>query len=165
MELMVLLQMANVKMYPKWNKGKVRDGKPHISAYSVSDCPEYGNRWLEAQGIHTEQPFSPHCGRYALGRWLSETGCSYEEGFQIHMDLWTTWSQSYQDDCQNANGFKNRIQSRNPDRCLTAYKKLRKHWGIVQDQPAPLTRTEKMLMAMLKSNGMPVEALKELMKG
>ena len=132
MELMMLLQPGNIRMYPKWNRGRSRpgDGKPHVSHYNTSDCPKFANEWLHSQGVVSEQPFDSNCGRHSLARWCSETGTNYEESFQIHLDLFSTWSQSYQDDVSNPNGFKNRIQSTNPDKCLAAYRRLRKYWGI-----------------------------------
>ena len=156
MELVMLKQAKEPRMYPKWLNSKRAGGRFSVS--NVGNCSKRANEWFRCQGV-TDEDYCSNAGRKSLAEWLSKVQAVYEVGFEIHGDLWEVWGKDYQDDSENPTGFKRRTQSSDPKRCLAAYKKLRKYFGVADDQAA-LSRMEKLMMLTLKSLGKNKEALK-----
>ena len=154
-ELVMALQRGPEKRcYPRWLKsGSFRK-------QNVGDPVGLANRWFDAQEVERQQDFSRNAGRKCLARWLSKVKAAYEEGFEIHGDLFAVWSQSYQPDVENRTGFDRRTQSTSPDHCLRAYKKLRKFFGVKVPNTTPLNRQERLMLLVANKLGVGEQALR-----
>ena len=153
-QLTLILKKSKPRVYPKWLKsGSYR-------SHNVKDPVELANQWFGVQQTDRAEPFSTNSGRKSLARWLSRTKTIYEQGFQIHGDLFAVWSESYQPDCENPTGFDRRTQSNSPDHCLEAYKKLRKLFGVKVPSQKPLNRQEKLMLLVAQGLGKGAEAQK-----
>ena len=145
-------QQEEKRIYPKLLKcGKFKK-------HNVAKPTELANDWYEVQGVERANRYSSNAGRKSLARWLSQVGAPYEEGFEVHGDLFNVWSESYQPDVENPTGFNRRTQSTSPDHCLRAYKKLRKFFGIKVPDKRPLNRQEKLMMLVAQTMGKGEEA-------
>ena len=159
MELVMLLQPENPKMYKKWNTSKRRGGQ--FGENNEGKCTDLANKWFRCQGVGGAEPYSSNGGRNSLARWLSEVEAKYHEGFEIHGDLHEVWSTNYQPDCDNAAGFRRRTQSSHPDHCLVAYNKLKKFMGLKVDKPN-LDASQSLMLLISKEMGCEKAAMKIL---
>ena len=135
-------------IYRKWNEKK----KPMFAKENYGDIPALCNEFFDKQGANEGTAYDPHSGRKSLARWLSNLNVSYEEGFEIHGDLFAVWAKSYQTDVDRDNRFKRRTQSNLPDVTLKAYKRLRSHWNI-RKMKKKLTVTDALLIANTRALG------------
>jgi hypothetical protein len=112
--------------------------------------------WLELQGVTAGEgnEFDTNGGRKALAGWLGELKVPYHEGFEIHADLFTVWSESYQGNVTNANGFARRTQSTDPYVATAALRRLAHHFGCSRKNNVEnLDMSAKLMVAFLESQG------------
>ena len=135
-------------LYRKWLD---TEGNPRYAKENHGDIPALCNDFFDKQGANEGTVYDPHSGRKCLARWLSNLNISYEEGFEIHGDLFAVWAKSYQTDVDKDTRFKRREQSNLPDVCLKAYKRLRHAWKI-RTFSKKLTVSDALAIANMKSN-------------
>jgi hypothetical protein len=142
-----------VRRYPRWCESK-RMGR-FAPKQSYSDVVALALDWAEAMGYHGVR-WDHNSGRKSLGRWLSYLGLSYEEGFEIHADLYTTWRDKYQLDCLQASpDFRRRDQSRDPDVAMRALRKFVTWLGIAGKPYKPkLTQGLRVSMLIAEALGL-----------
>ena len=119
---------------------------PRFAKENYGDIPELCNEFFDKQGANEGTAYDPHSGRKSLARWLSNLNVSYEEGFEVHGDLFDTWAERYQTDVDKDTRFKRRTQSNLPEVTLKAYKRLRNAWDI-RKLKRKLTITDALLIA------------------
>ena len=125
------------KPYVKWKESG------SVGKQNHGDAPLLANQWLHHQ---VSQPlFDKNSGRKALARWLEELNIPYEQGFQIHGDLPSTWRTSYQPSIPRTT-FPDRIQSRCPDESTRALRIFAK-W--LNEEKETLTLKEKLQRMLL----------------
>ena len=115
--------IENLQGTPKWKPYVKWNDSGSVSKQNHGDVPLLANQWLHHQ---VSLPlFDKNSGRKALARWLEELGIPYEQGFQIHGDLPSTWRTSYQPSIPRTT-FPDRTQSRDPDEATQALRAFAK---------------------------------------
>ena len=143
-----MLQPTEQRMYPKWLPRTGRFGKAN-----VDDVVKLAINWFVAQGACSQNKrYDTNAGRKSLARWCRRLNVPYPESFEIHGDLWETWSKHYEKDVPGNNNMERREQSRNPDDCTKALNRFANWLGKGKTVRPQLSRHERYLhhhMAML----------------
>ena len=141
-----------VRRYPKWLESK-RQGR-YAPKQSYGDVVALALDWAEAMGYQGTR-WDHNAGRKSLGRWLSHLSLYYEEGFELHADLYSTWRDKYQRDCkQRFADFRRREQSDDPEETTAALRKLVTWLGIAGKPYKPqLDQKGKMMLMMCEHMG------------
>ena len=137
---MSMLPPREQRVYPKWLKSG-RFGKLNY------DSPvDLAIDWYEAQGVCTQtNRYDTNAGRKSLARWCRHLNVPYEESFEIHGDLFKTWSEHYEDSVPGDDSMNRREQSRNPDVATRALGRLANWFGRGKQVAPRLNRQERYL--------------------
>jgi hypothetical protein len=135
-----MLKPREQRVYPKWLKSG-RFGKMNYD--SVVDL---AIDWYVAQGVCTQtNRYDTNAGRKSLARWCRHLNVPYEESFEIHGDLYKTWSEHYEDSVPGDDSMNRREQSRNPDVATRALARLANWFGRGKRVAPRLRRQERYL--------------------
>ena len=127
-----------------------------------------GRKWINAQGGNPDDlRFDGNSGRKALGKWCDEFNVPYSWSFEIHGDLWCTWSKFYQNGLRKEPAFARRTQSREPVDCCRALRKFARAIGrgrTVREDPKEfsLNQVGQLLSLQLRRQGLGTEVNKIL---
>ena len=148
-----MLNPREQRMYPLW-LGTGRYGKlNHNSVVNLAID------WFVAQGVcRQDNRFDTNAGRKALARWCRHLNVPYKESFEIHGDLFKTWSEHYEDSVPGDNSMDRREQSRNPDVATKALCRLANWLGRGKRVKPRLSRHERYLHEHMELMGQSVRA-------
>jgi len=104
-------------LFSKWSK------TPQTWSCNHGDVVGVAKRWLDVQGGGGDRPYDTNGGRKSLAGWLDITNAPYQEGFEVHGDLYDVWSESYQPSLPYSD-FCRRSQSTDPRIATTALRRL-----------------------------------------
>ena len=142
------------RRYPNVLKGKRNGGRYGNS--NVGPVVELAIEWLLDQGVgDRDQPFSSNSGRKALAGMLTFLNVIFEEGFEMHGDLPSTWTDHYQPGCIQANpNFRRRKQSTDPGVATRALRRFGQFFGLGATAPVrQLSLLERQNDMLLRHHG------------
>ena len=140
-------EKAKGKTYANASK---KNGK--FGSQQADDIPTRAINWLHSQGI--EGNFSHGSGRKTLGAWCNKYNIEYRDSFQIHQDLPKTWKTHYQSGMPKEDPtFKDRDQSKDPDTCMVAVRKLAMNWEVGKKVQLKMDRRETLEYYMMRKMG------------
>ena len=132
-----LCEPTQQRVYPKW----LKSGR--FGSSNVDNVVDLAIDWFIAQGVcPSDRRYDTHAGRKALARWCRKLNTPYRESFEIHGDLFETWSEHYEDDVPG-DKIQRRNQSRNPDECTRALCRLANWFGKGKQVKPQLSRHER----------------------
>ena len=150
-----MLKPQHRRMYPQWlpKSGRVAPRLNHNSIVGLAID------WFIAQGTCTKQvPYDTNAGRKSLARWCRHLNISYKESFEIHGDLFQTWSEHYEDSIPGTSSMDRREQSRNPDVATKALCRLANWLGRGKRVKPKLSRHERYLHEHMELMGQALRA-------
>ena len=151
-----MLEPRYQRMYPQWlpKTGRVA---PRLNYNSVVDL---AIDWFVAQGTCTQDNrYDTNAGRKSLARWCRHLNIAYKESFEIHGDLYKTWSEHYEDSIPGDSSMDRREQSRNPDVATKALCRLANWFGRGKRVKPKLSRHERFMYHHMKVHGEHEKAL------
>ena len=86
-------------------------------------------RFLDLMGGNPDGlKFDTNMGRKALGKLFEVVQVPYQIGFEVHGELFENW-RAYQEQIENDKNFTRRTQSKSPDVCLKALRRVVRWFG------------------------------------
>ena len=115
------------------------------------DVMKLATDWMFAQNAITKR-LCHNSGRKSLAEWLGHkrVQASYPEGFELHQDLEGNWRIFYEQELPvNPHKFTRRTQSKDPETCLAALRKLQVYFGVGPEKSPPMGKLGRLLHAVL----------------
>ena len=152
------LSEKDQRSYPRWAaKSRVFSA----DSYSIDALKELIQNWITQQGGNPDNlEFSSNGGRKSLAKLCSEYKIPYHQSFELTGDLWPTWKTFYQRDLKKDPCFTRRTQSPDPEEVCQALRAIARGFGrgrTVRDDPADMSRMEKMLALIGRKVGLSAE--------
>ena len=153
----LLPQSQQGRSFPRWLHSSHQFGAKDIGKTSLIPLAQ---KWVNCQGGNPDGlTFCANSGRKTLGKWCSELRIPYPISFEVHGDLWSTWSKYYQRNLRREYTF-DRDQAPNVDdatQCLWRFARYVGRGKVDSMDPIECNLAQLTQMSMCIMRGMNMQ--------